>query len=85
MVGVYYSRLLILGIVSHAAVAFPRLGLLTEEDAPRVIHEVCQQEVRPRALDRPPLMARNWRGRMGLSKVESTELWESYIKGSKLS
>ncbi|KAF8799809.1 hypothetical protein BYT27DRAFT_7119436 [Phlegmacium glaucopus] len=61
------------------------LGLLTAEDAPRVIHEVCRQEVRPRAIERPPLMARNWRGRMGLSKAESIELWNSYIEGSRSS
>ena len=63
-----------------------RFGLLTEEDAPRLTREVCEQEVRPRTLERlRPLMARNWRGRMGLSKVQSIELWEAYIKASKQS
>jgi len=62
------------------------LGLLTEEDAPRLIREVCEQAVRPRALEQlSPLTARNWRGRMGLSKVQSTALWKAYIEASESS
>lgn len=67
---------------SHCS-CFPRLGQLTAEDAPRVIREVCKQEVRPRAMVQPPLLARNWRGRMGLSKAESIELWDSYIAAAQ--
>ncbi|KAF8154302.1 Sucrase/ferredoxin-like-domain-containing protein [Crassisporium funariophilum] len=54
-------------------------GRMKPEDASMVIRDVCNRPVTPLGHS-PPLIPHHWRGRLGHSKSQTTELWDTYIK-----
>ncbi|KAG5644528.1 hypothetical protein DXG03_008270 [Asterophora parasitica] len=70
------------GIHRHAAnlLVYPHgdwLGLLKPEDVPSVLTSILEYSIRPFGAQDKPIVPRHWRGRMGLSKDEQVELFES--------
>ncbi|KAF9465998.1 Sucrase/ferredoxin-like-domain-containing protein [Collybia nuda] len=51
------------------------LGLLTPEDIPTVLDKILAHTPAPFDASQPPLYPERWRGRMGLSKDEQSELY----------
>lgn len=56
-----------------------RLGRLVPEDAPSVIDAVLETPARPMGSYDPPMLLQHWRGRIGLSKDEQLQLYNSVI------
>ncbi|KAH8828306.1 Sucrase/ferredoxin-like-domain-containing protein [Flagelloscypha sp. PMI_526] len=54
------------------------LGLLTAEDAPRLVEALRRVKCRPFTGTDPPLMLNHWRGRRGLSKEEQLALFARF-------
>jgi len=54
------------------------LGLLKPEDIPAVLQAIFDGPIRPFGSDQSPIVPKHWRGRMGLSKEEQTNLFVSH-------
>jgi len=57
------------------------LGMLKPGDVPTALSEIFDLFIRPFGPEDKPTFPLHWRGRMGLSKQEQVELFESYSQG----
>ncbi|PPQ74020.1 hypothetical protein CVT26_006959 [Gymnopilus dilepis] len=54
------------------------LGIIKPEDAPSIVAAACEalrSGVKPLGPSTPPIFPSHWRGRMGLSREDQTNLW----------